>query len=52
MLLKQQKIKEAFDHLLLIYEQDPNWNDSAAKQKLLEYLIKILKRRKMKNSLF
>ena len=37
MLLKQQKIKEAFDHLLLIYEQDPNWNDSAAKQKLLEY---------------
>ncbi len=37
MLLKQQKIKEAFDHLLLIYEQDSNWNDSAAKQKLLEY---------------
>ena len=37
MLLKQQKIKEAFDHLLLIYEQDPNWNDSAAKKKLLEY---------------
>ena len=34
--LSTNEIKKAFDELLKIFEQDPNWNESAAKKKLLE----------------
>ena len=29
--------EKGFNELLIMYEQDQNWNDSAAKKKLLEY---------------
>ena len=29
--------KKGFEELLKLFEQDPNWNESAAKKKLLEY---------------
>ena len=29
--------EKGFNELLKIYEEDSNWNDSAAKKKLLEY---------------
>ena len=35
--LSATKTKKGFDELLKIFEQDSNWNDSAAKKKLLEY---------------
>ena len=35
--LSTNEIKKAFDELLKIFEQDPNWNESAAKKKLLEF---------------
>ena len=35
--LSTNEIKKAFDELLTIFEQDPNWNESAAKKKLLEF---------------
>jgi putative thioredoxin len=36
-LLRQQKIDEGFENLLMLYEQDSKWNEEAAKKKLLEY---------------
>ena len=35
--LSTNDIKKGFDELLKIFEQDPNWNESAAKKKLLEF---------------
>ncbi len=35
--LSANDIKKGFDELLKIFEQDPNWNESAAKKKLLEF---------------
>ena len=35
--LKSNQIESGFQELLLLYEQDPKWNDEAAKKKLLEY---------------
>ena len=35
--LSTNEIKKAFNELLKIFEQDPNWNESAAKKKLLEF---------------
>ena len=35
--LSTNEIKKGFDELLKIFEQDPNWNESAAKKKLLEF---------------
>ena len=35
--LSTNEIKKAFDELLKIFEQDPSWNESAAKNKLLEF---------------
>lgn len=37
MLLKDQNIKEGFEHLLEIYIQDSKWENESAKKKLLEY---------------
>ncbi len=34
--LSSNDIKNGFDELLIIYDQDPQWNDNAAKSKLLE----------------
>ncbi len=35
--LSTNEIKKGFDELLKIFEQDPSWNESAAKNKLLEF---------------
>jgi len=35
--LSTNEVKKGFDELLKIFEQDPNWNESAAKKKLLEF---------------
>tara|TARA_B100000900_G_scaffold209596_1_gene177614 strand:+ start:392 stop:1261 length:870 start_codon:yes stop_codon:yes gene_type:complete len=35
--LKSNQIEKGFQELLILYEQDPKWNDEAAKKKLLEY---------------
>ena len=35
--LKSNQIDKGFQELLILYEQDPKWNDEAAKKKLLEY---------------
>ena len=35
--LKSNETEFGFDQLLIIYEQDPKWNEEAAKKKLLEY---------------
>ena len=35
--LSTNEIKKGFNELLKIFEQDPNWNESAAKKKLLEF---------------
>ena len=35
--LSTNEIKKGFDELLKIFEQDPNWNESSAKKKLLEF---------------
>ena len=37
LLLKSNQIKKGLDELLIIFEQDPKWNDEVAKKKLLEY---------------
>ena len=34
--LSSNDIKSGFDELLIIYDQNPQWNDNAAKSKLLE----------------
>ena len=36
-LLKSNQTDRGFKELLLLYEQDPKWNEEAAKKKLLEY---------------
>ena len=35
--LSGSEIKKGFDELLKIFEQDTNWNEGAAKRKLLEF---------------
>ena len=35
--LSSNETKKGFDELLKIFEQDPKWNDGAAKKKLLEF---------------
>ena len=35
--LSTNEVKKGFDELLEIFQQDPNWNESAAKKKLLEF---------------
>ena len=35
--LSSTMTEKGFNELLILYEQDQNWNDSAAKKKLLEY---------------
>ena len=35
--LKNNLIENSFNELLYIYDKNPNWNDQAAKKKLLEY---------------
>ncbi len=35
--LSVNETENGFNELLIIYEQDPKWNDEAAKKKLLEY---------------
>ena len=35
--LSSSETKKGFDQLLLIFEQNPKWNEEAAKKKLLEY---------------
>ena len=35
--LSSNETKKGFNELLKIFEQDPNWNESAAKKKLLEF---------------
>ena len=35
--LSENETKKGFDELLILYEKDSNWNDGAAKKKLLEY---------------
>ena len=35
--LSGSEIQKGFDELLKIFEQDPNWNEGAAKRKLLEF---------------
>ena len=35
--LSKNEIKKGFEELLIIFEQDSNWNNSVAKKKLLEY---------------
>ena len=35
--LSTNEIKKGFNELLKIFEQDPNWNENAAKKKLLEF---------------
>ena len=37
LLLKSNQIKKGLDELLILFEQDPKWNDEVAKKKLLEY---------------
>ena len=36
-LLQSNQIEKGFNELLLLFDQDPKWNDDAAKKKLLEY---------------
>ena len=36
-LLQSNQIEKGFQELLILFEQDPNWNEEAAKKKLLEY---------------
>ena len=36
-LLQSNQIKKGFDELLILFDQDPKWNDEVAKKKLLEY---------------
>ena len=36
-LLKSNQTDQGFKELLILYEQDPKWNEEAAKKKLLEY---------------
>ena len=35
--LSENETQKGFDELLILFEQDSNWNDGAAKKKLLEY---------------
>ena len=35
--LSSSENKKGFNELLILFEQDPSWNNSAAKKKLLEY---------------
>ncbi len=35
--LSTNEVEKGFDELLKIFQQDPNWNESAAKKKLLEF---------------
>ena len=35
--LQSNQIEKGFNELLLLFDQDPKWNDDAAKKKLLEY---------------
>ena len=35
--LSTNKIEKGFHELLKLFEQNPNWNEEAAKNKLLEY---------------
>ena len=35
--LKSNQTDQGFQELLILYEQDPRWNEEAAKKKLLEY---------------
>ena len=35
--LSSSETKKGFDQLLLIFDQNPKWNEEAAKKKLLEY---------------
>lgn len=35
--LKSNETEKGFEELLKLFEQDPNWNDGAAKKKLLEF---------------
>ena len=36
-LLQSNQIEKGFNELLKLFDQDPKWNDEAAKKKLLEY---------------
>ena len=36
-LLQSNQIEKGFDELLILFDQDPKWNEEAAKKKLLEY---------------
>ena len=36
-LLQSNQIEKGFQELLILFEQDPKWNEEAAKKKLLEY---------------
>ena len=36
-LLKSDQISQGFQELLFLFDQDPKWNEEAAKRKLLEY---------------
>jgi len=36
-LLQSNQIEKGFDELLILFDQDPKWNDEVAKKKLLEY---------------
>lgn len=36
-LLANQDIEKGFEHLLILFEQDPKWKDEAPKKKLLEF---------------
>ena len=35
--LNSSEIKNGFNELLILFEQDPKWNDGASKKKLLEF---------------
>ena len=36
-LLANQDIEKGFEHLLILFEQDPKWKEEAPKKKLLEF---------------
>ena len=40
--LSATETEKGFNELLKLFEQDSKWNDSAAKKKLLEFLLKLL----------
>ena len=35
--LSSNETEDGFNELLIIFEQDPKWNEEAAKKRLLEY---------------